>query len=341
MVFALAASVVWRAGIVLSRSTDRLDRRFGWGQAVGGMVLLAIVTNLPEIAIVASASLQGRIEVAVGNLLGGVAIQTLVLVVLDAASRREEAPLARLADSPQLRLEAALVVVMLGIVILGRRWDSAPFARGLTAAEVLLALAWLGALLAMRFLPVATPPQAGVAGPDAPGADAVGVENPESSAGPGTARTLFHFAFASLATLVAGVGLELCGDAIAGRIGMDGVVFAATVLAAATALPEVSSGLESIRMRRWQLAMSDIFGGNAFLPILLVLATVLAGTPVLGSLGDSDAYLAGLGVILTVAYLVGMRSGPRRRFAGLGLDSWTVLLAYIAGIGALALGLGS
>ena len=39
------------------RSTDSLDRRFGLGEALGGLILLAIAGTLPEIAIVASASL--------------------------------------------------------------------------------------------------------------------------------------------------------------------------------------------------------------------------------------------------------------------------------------------
>lgn len=40
-VFAAAAGVTWIAGIWLSRTTDVLDRRFGLGEALGGMVLPA------------------------------------------------------------------------------------------------------------------------------------------------------------------------------------------------------------------------------------------------------------------------------------------------------------
>ena len=76
-VFALAAGAVWAAGIRLSDTTDVLLERFGLGQALGGLILLAVVTNLPEIAITASASLSGELGIAVGNILGGIAIQNV------------------------------------------------------------------------------------------------------------------------------------------------------------------------------------------------------------------------------------------------------------------------
>ena len=51
--FAIAAVIVWLAGIRLSSSTDIPALRWGVGEAFGGMILLALVTNLPEIAVTA------------------------------------------------------------------------------------------------------------------------------------------------------------------------------------------------------------------------------------------------------------------------------------------------
>src|SRR5215467_6083318 len=82
-VFLAGAVAVWLAGIQLSNTTDVIASRFGLGEALGGLVLLAIATNLPEIAIVVSASLSHNLGIAIGNILGGIAIQTVVLVILD------------------------------------------------------------------------------------------------------------------------------------------------------------------------------------------------------------------------------------------------------------------
>jgi cation:H+ antiporter len=82
-------------------------------------------------------------------------------------------------------------------------------------------------------------------------------------------------------TLLAGVGLEQSGNELADALGINGVIFGATILAAVTALPEISSGIQAVRLGAVGLAMSDIYGGNAMQLTFFLLADLLAGTPVL------------------------------------------------------------
>ena len=63
----LAAAVIWVAGIKIANAVDVLDDRFDLGEALGGMALLAVVTNLPEIAIVSSAALRGAVDLGFGH----------------------------------------------------------------------------------------------------------------------------------------------------------------------------------------------------------------------------------------------------------------------------------
>lgn len=99
--------VIWVAGSFLSNNTDVLADRLHLGQALGGLILLAVATNLPEIAITYSAAASGQLAVAVSNILGGIAIQTVVLVALDAFGVRERRPLTYQAASLTLVIEGA------------------------------------------------------------------------------------------------------------------------------------------------------------------------------------------------------------------------------------------
>jgi cation:H+ antiporter len=147
-----------------------------------------------------------------------------------------------------------------------------------------------------------------------------------------TRTVLYIFGAASFVTLVAGVGLEQTGNDIAGHLGMNGVIFGATILAAVTALPEVSSGIQAVRLGAVGLAMSDIYGGNAVQLTFFLLADILAGSPVLPQASAESLWLGGLGALVTGIMIYGLLMRPPRKIAGLGPDSLVVLLAYLAGV---------
>lgn len=103
---------------------------------------------------------------------------------------------------------------------------------------------------------------------------------------------------------MAGVTLERTGEAASSQVGLSGVLFGATVLALATSLPEISTGLQAIRQGDDNLAISDIF-------------------------------LTALSMLLTLVYVVGLIFRPRRRVAGMGVDSLSVVVLYLVGVGGL------
>ena len=89
VVFVAGAAATWVAGVTLSKATDALDVRLGLGEDLGGVVLLAIAGSLPELAITVSAAAGGHLGLAAGNLIGGIAVQTMVLAICDAAAGAE------------------------------------------------------------------------------------------------------------------------------------------------------------------------------------------------------------------------------------------------------------
>lgn len=335
-VFAGAAAAVWFAGIKLSDTADVLSMRLGLGEALGGLILLAISTNLPEIAITASAALAHHLGIAIGNILGGIAIQTVVLVLIDAVGLGRRSSLSYQAASLLLVLEGGLVIAVLVVAVMGTQLPGSLTRARLEPASVLIVLLWLLGLWLLSRARSGLPwHEEGVA----PG----GQEHPRGHAkrmkakraderAVGSVRAGLVFAAAAFVTLAGGVVLERSGERIAAHVHMTGVLFGATVLAAATALPELSTGLASAKLGDFQLAVSDIFGGNAFLPVLFLMASLLSGSAVLPQAQRTDIYLTALGVLLTVVYIVGLIFRPRRQVLRMGLDSLAVLILYAVGL---------
>jgi cation:H+ antiporter len=335
--FAASAAVIWIAGVGLSKATDALDGRLGLGSALGGLVLLAFATNLPEIAITVTAASRGNLGLAVGNLVGGIAIQTLVLALLDARSR--DGALTYKAGSLVIVLEASIVLATVVAAIMTAELPPSANLGGISPGSIAIAVLWLAGLAVVNSARAGLPWRAEASGA-APGRSATDRSDghePQPFKRRSTAFVAGVFAVAAVATLVAGIAIERSGDELAGRIGLSGAVFGATVLAASTALPEVSTGLASVKLGDHSLAFRDIFGGNAFLPVLFLLADAVGGKPALPQAAATDVWMAGLGIVLTAVYIVGLVLRPRRTLGPLGLDSAAAVLLYALGIVGLAI----
>jgi len=336
VVFAAGAAATWVAGTALSKTTDVIDRRFGLGEALGGVVLLAIAGSLPEIAITVSAVAKGNLGLAAGNLIGGVAVQTMVLVICDAAASRKQA-LTFLVGSLVPVLEALIVVVVVAGVLMGSLLPSSTRIGPFSPASLAILVAWSAGIYALnqaRKSPRWTVEMPG----SSPGRPHRRIEHPAEKPTPitrSTARAVSVFLVGCAVTLVAGVVLEVSGNDLANRAGINGVIFGATVLAVASALPEISSGIAAVRLGDNELAIADIFGGNSFQVVLFVLADLIAGKPVLPTAGNLNAWLATLGIGLTVVYAFGVIMRHEGCVARLGRDSLIAIAVFGLGIAGL------
>lgn len=336
LVFVGCGIAIWFAGIVLSNTADVITTHFKMGEALAGLILLAIVTNLPEIAITVSAALHNNLDLAVGNILGGIAIQTVVLVVLDVFGLGKKDPLTYRAASLVLALEGLIVIAVLTLVVVGNQLSPSVIYFGVSPVDVIILLVWVAGIFMISKARTNLPWHKLGALPDSQkepiGHSKVKRFQSAIKRKKSITITLLQFAACSLITLIAGVGLEVSGSAVAEQWGISGVIFGATILAAATALPEISTGLASMKLEDYQMAVSDIFGGNAFLPVLFMFATILSGKSVLPLANSADIYLTGLAILLTVIYICGLIFRPRRQLFWMGIDSLIVLIVYLIGL---------
>ncbi len=326
-IFIVSTIAIWISGIKLTKAIDAITTNYSLGGAFGGMVFLAIVTNLPEIAITAVAAYHRDYDIAISNLLGGIAIQTVVLVLIDIFGVGRSAPLTEKGHAKILIVEGVALIFVLSMVIIASQFPSTLFFARSTPFEWIILAIWLGTIyLTSTFMSKKKP-------------DIVQhklntqmLRLPKSRFKGGIGAAFGVFLIGAIITLFAGWALEVTGEQLAIRWGISGVLFGGTILALCTALPEISTGIASAKIRDYNMAVSDIFGGNAFLPVLFLMASFIGGDAILPNLKPSDIYLTMLGIILTGIYMIGMVVHSKKQIFRMGIDSFIVVIVYILGL---------
>ena len=328
LIFIAAGVAIWISGIKLTIALDKMSKYFNFGEAMGGIIFLAIVTNLPEIAITGIAAWNGNLDIAVSNLLGGIAIQTVVLALIDFFGVGKTAPLSYKSSSVGLLLEGIILILILSMVIIGKQIHTDFTMLHASIVEWTILFTWIIGIYLIYKNPHVNTRKKSL---DLKKMNLPDPSIPLISKGQAKKATIIFFFFAII-TLFSGLILELSSEALAARFEISNVLFGATILAIVTSIPEISTGIESAKLKDYQMAVSDIFGGNAFLPVLLLLGSLISKTPAIASIDSTDMYLTALGIILTGVYLIGLIIKSPKQFFRLGFDSWTVVLIYVIGI---------
>jgi cation:H+ antiporter len=333
VLFAIAAATIWQAGARLERYASTIAYRIGMGEAFGGMLLLAASTSLPELATTITAiAILDNPTLAIHNLLGGVAFQTAILAIADRATRKRGA-LTFFSPSFVLLIEGVGLVMLLQLAIAGIAVEGEPTVGAVSVWLILLAFAYLTIMYLVfryrekpRWTPTSLDDASDVLVPD------------DSHLAEGHATKVLWLLFAATSTLVLGAGwlAAQTAEVLAEQTGLGSAFLGATLLAAATSLPELSTTIAATRNGRHTTAISNVFGSNAFDVTLLLLADLLyRGGTVLEHGGTSLLFVAAIGSIMTCVYLWGLMERENRAVLGVGWDSAAAVLVYAAGMSVL------
>jgi cation:H+ antiporter len=323
--------LVWIAGWRIAQVADRFASAAGLGHAAVGMIVLAGLTSLPEMAVTLSAAVAESPQLAANNLLGSIAIQIAILALADAMIGRQA--LTVVAGNSRVLLQATMNVLLLVLVALAITvGDRAFLGAGLWSWG--LALAYLVAMWIIAkagdplWTPERTPRQRERA---AAGKDDAQAPPPETDEG--VKPLVVRLALGGAVILVAGFLLSRTADAIAEQTGLGTSFVGAVFLAISTSLPETSSVVSSMRRRRYEMALSDIFGTNLYNILLLFLVDLLYRKgPALNEVGKFSLAGSLLGALLAAIFLVGLIERKDRTVARMGIDSLAVLVAYAGGL---------
>jgi cation:H+ antiporter len=323
--FAASAALVWFAGSRLARYADAIAAQTGIGREFLGLILLGGVTSLPELAVATTATLQGAPVLSINDVLGSASINILILAVADAMIGRNA--LTSMQSSPGVMLQGvicmALMSMVAGVSVIG---DRPLFGIGIWSWLLLVSYIAAVRLMSKQY---ANDAWRAVRPHREP-------KSTKSDKSTDSRRLIWMTVAAAAAILLGGFVLAQSGHALAEQTGLGVSFFGAIFLGFATSLPEVSTVIAAVRLRRYEMAISDVFGTNLFNVTIIVLVDALhPGGPVLVEAGKFAGFAALLALLLSAFYLIGMIERRDRTLLRMGFDSIAVVLAYIAGVAVL------
>ena len=322
-IFCASALAIVLGGTRMSGLADRLADRTGIGEAVAGAVLLGIATSLSGTVASVSAAAGGHASLAVSNAVGGIAAQSLFLVIADLTYRKANLEHAA-ADANNL-IQAALLVVMLSLPLAA--FFAPPFSLlGVHPVSIVLIAVYLFFLrqtMRVSEAPMWRPART----------EHTRIDLPETEA-PGSASTaVLVMRFAALMGFVGVAGWSIAGSGVvlAGRIGMSETVLGALFIATITSMPELVTTLAAVRRGALQLAVGGIIGGNSFDVLFLSLSDVAYREgSIYHAMEGRDALLIVAGIAITGTLLLGLLMRDRK---GVGFEGLSIIVLYALTVG--------
>ena len=326
VLFAASSTVVWIAGARLAYLADALSERLHLAKSIVGLVFLSTATSLPEIATTLTAAVQGARDLVVNNLFGGIALQTAILAMSDFWARGAITNYPRKANHA---LEATLLVLMLGLAIVIMSVGEPIAVGGIGIGSLIIGVFYVGALWLLRTYDDATD----WVPVDLPDPDPLSFPAPTGLTEKATSGLAVQVGLACGAILIFGIVLVISAERIAEQSGLGTGFIGVTLLAAATSLPELTTSIAAVRIGAYTLAISNVFGSNLIMLVLVLPADMLYRPgPLLRESTSMATASLGFAILVTAVFLTGLLVRRKPRIGQVGMDSVLVLIVFAASL---------
>lgn len=258
----LGIALLTVGGEALIRGSLAAARRLGVSPLLSGLVIVGFGTSAPELVVSVNAAIEGRPDIAIGNVVGSnIGNILLILGVCALITPLAVKPLALRRDAVTVVAASILFLVLVGGNALGRV-DAAIFLCALAAY-----LVW--AYWSERYHA-------------APSGELHQAEAEELSTVPKSVSWTVIAVVLGLLLLIAGSQVLLIGAiGIAAYFGVPEAVIGLTLVAVGTSLPELSISVIAAIRRHADVAVGNILGSNIFnLLGILGLSALLQPLPV-------------------------------------------------------------
>jgi len=321
----LCVLVIFFSGKAVARYGDIIARRTGLGGVWIGVVLLALVTSLPEVFTgISAVTLVGVPDLTIGNLFGANAFNLLNLALLDIVYRNGSL-LAAVSPVHRLTgwLSMALVLVAAASIFISSHFSA-------------MGIGWIGwytpiiILLYLFFMwRIFRSEQRQ---PSSPAIDRR-VE-PDYGEIP-MERVYLYFAIAAAFIIGAGTWLAIIGEEIATVTGWGESFVGSLLIGFSTTLPEITVSFAAMRMGALDMAVANMIGSNLFNMTVIPIDDLLyLQGPVLASVSVNHLLTASMVIVMTGIFIAGLRFKPRRflrlSWCNLTLIALFLLQAYLS-----------
>ncbi len=323
-IFLLAAVAIGIFGIRMTHLARDLAQVTGMGEAFTGAVFIGATTSLSGIVASATAAWRGDASLAVSNSLGGIAAQTLFLVLGDALYRK--ANLEHAAASVENMMMSAQLMLLLCIVVAAFNVPGLQL-WGIHPASVVLVCAYLLTLKLLvdthenpMWIPRITRETITVEA----------AENPDRHQGK-LAGLIIQFLICAIAVGLAGWAISSSAIAMVERTGLSSGVVGGTLVAITTSLPELVVAITAIRMGSLTLAVGDIIGGNAFDTLFVAVADMFyRDGSIYASIASTEKVWLSSAMLMNAILLLGLMYRERKGIANMGSESVLMLVVYVS-----------
>jgi cation:H+ antiporter len=321
LVFVACVAVVVVAGSKLTRYGDVIADKTGWGRAWVGVVLLASVTSLPELATgISSVAIFDVPDIALGDIFGSCMFNLVIIALLDALQRQE--PISSRVHEGQA-LSASFGIFLLAIAAIS-----------LLGAAALPTIGWIGSyslvLIALYIAAMRTVFEYERKRIVQFVQEVGGVTAEEVM----SLRTAFiRYAITAAITVTAAVFLPAIGEEIAEQTGLTQTFVGNVFIALSTSLPELTVAIAALRIDAADMAVGNIFGSNLFnMAILGIDDIAYTKGPLLASASPNHVISAVAAIAMTAIATVGVTYRIRRKRLPVAWDSLGILITYIIAI---------
>jgi cation:H+ antiporter len=313
--FALCTAVIVFSGTKLAYYGDVIAEKTRLGRLWIGVVLIAIVTSIPELASGLSAvSLVKSPDLATGDILGSCLYNLTILATIDILYHK--GPALSQASSRHI-LPAAMSMVLIGIVAIGilasRSFPALNLERVSLFSVLILAVYLVSVWWIFR------------------SESRHQSQTTESIVnryqGLPIKTVYLRFGLATAGVVGAGIWLALIGSEMTAVYGWHSSFVGSLFLAISTSLPETAVAIACIRLGAIDLAVAEVLGSNMFDTVILLPVDILHGKePFYSAISEAHLNTIVFALAMTLVVVAGIRHRQKRKT--FRFFSWYVLVLF-------------